>query len=87
MTANEVLIQLPENKLTQIIEKAVKNALDEKEREKKHAKLLEQEYITINEACQILRIGRTAIYQRINSGRLKRIYINDKPYIPTEQLR
>lgn len=43
--------------------------------------------LTVNEACDTLRLGRTYLYRLINEGRLKAIKIGSATRITTESVR
>ncbi len=45
------------------------------------------EVLTVEEACEYLRIGKTAMYQLLKSGRLPAMRIQRKWMIPRKGLR
>ena len=45
------------------------------------------EVLTVEEACEYLRIGKTAMYQLLKSGRLPAMRIQRKRMIPRKGLR
>ncbi|MDY6269641.1 MAG: helix-turn-helix domain-containing protein [Selenomonadaceae bacterium] len=45
------------------------------------------EVLTVEEACEYLRIGKTAMYQLLKSGRLPAMRIHRKWMIPRKGLR
>ncbi len=42
--------------------------------------------LTISEACETIRIGRTKFYQFLNSGDIKAVKIGKKTLIPVSEL-
>ena len=45
------------------------------------------EVLTVEEACDVLRIGKTAMYQLLKSGRLQAMRIHRKWMIPRKAIR